>query len=50
MKNTEKGRYCAMEREREREREGGGGERAETNRKLKRGGLRGDRREPGGSK
>ena len=39
-KNTEKGRYCAMEREREREGEGGGGgggerEWAETSRKLK---------------
>ena len=34
----------------EREREGGGGvERAETSRKVKRGGLRSDRREPGGS-
>ena len=37
------------ERETERERERGGGGRAETNRKLKRGGLQSDRREPGGS-
>ena len=42
-KYTEKGRYCAMKREREK------GERAQTNRKLKRGGLRSNRREPGGS-